>query len=82
MEAKQSREKGRPKELNLTGQPDLSIPDYNPRGNRSANRAWDQLMMSARHQAEGCARALPPEHGRPPFVLVCDIGHLASVSAL
>ncbi len=81
MEAKQSREKGRPKELMLAGQPDLFIPDYNPRGKRSANRAWDQLMMSARHQVEGYARALPPEHGWPPFVLVCDIGHCIEVYA-
>lgn len=81
MEAKQSREKGRPKELRLTGQPDLFIPDYNPRGERSANRAWDQLMISARHQAQEYARALPVDHGWPPFVLVCDVGHCIEVYA-
>lgn len=81
MEAKQSREKGRPKELKLAGQPDLFVPDYKPRGERSANRAWDQLMINARHQAQEYARALPTSHGWPPFVLVCDVGHCIEVYA-
>lgn len=81
MEAKQSREKGRPKELTLSGAPDLFIPDYNPRGQRNANRAWDQLMINARHQAQEYARALPTSHGWPPFVLVCDVGHCIEVYA-
>ena len=81
MEAKQSREKGRPKEMRLAGQPDLFVPDYRPRGQRSANRAWDQLMISARHQAQEYARALPSSHGWPPFVLVCDVGHCIEVYA-
>ena len=81
MEAKQSREKGRPKEIKLAGQPDLFAPNYNPRGERSANRAWDQLMISARYQAQEYARALPVAHGWPPFVLVCDVGHCIEVYA-
>ena len=81
MEAKQSREKGRPKELVLPGQLDLLTADYQPRGQRSANRAWDQLMISARRQAQDYARALPPSHGWPPFVLVCDVGHCIEVYA-
>ena len=81
LEAKQSREKGRPKELKLAGQPDLFVPDANPRGERGATRVWDQLMMSARRQAEEYARALPTSHGWPPFVLVCDVGHCIEVYA-
>lgn len=81
MEAKQSREKGRPKELKLRDQPDLLVPDYKPRGERSANRAWDQLMISARYQAQEYARALPIDHGWPPLVLVCDVGHCIEVFA-
>lgn len=81
MEAKQSREKGRPKELKMAGQPDLFSPDYNPRGQRGANRAWDQLMINARHQAQDYARALPVAHGWPPFVIVCDVGHCIEVYA-
>lgn len=75
MEAKQSREKDRPKALVLAGQPDLFLPDAQPRGQRSANRVWDQLMIGARHQAQEHARALPASHGWPPFVLLCDVGH-------
>lgn len=81
MEAKQSREKGRPKALTFPGQPDLFVPEYQPRGQRSANRAWDQLMIGARRQAQEYARALPTEHGWPPFVLVCDVGHCIEVYA-
>ncbi len=81
MEAKQSREKGRPKAMSMPGQLDLLETNYHPRGQRSANRAWDQLMISARRQAEDYARALPPSHGWPPFVLVCDIGHCIEVYA-
>jgi hypothetical protein len=38
-------------------------------------------MISARRQAEEYARALPPSHGWPPFVLVCDVGHCIEVYA-
>ncbi len=79
IEAKQSREKGRPKELALAGQLDLFIADTQPRGQRNASRAWDQLMISARRQGEDYAKSLPPAHGWPPFVLVCDVGHCIEV---
>ena len=46
MEAKQSREEGCPKAMSLPGQLDLLEADYQPRGQRSANRAWDQLMIA------------------------------------
>lgn len=36
---------------------------------------WDDAMMKARAQAESYARALPPEEGRPPFLLVVDVGY-------
>jgi hypothetical protein len=81
MEAKQSRMKGGAKQLVLTGLPDLFVPDPAPRGQRSANRAWDQLMINAKRQAIDYARALPTAHGWPPFVLVCDVGHCIEVYA-
>lgn len=81
LEAKQSRQVGRRKELVLASQPTLPTLDYDPRGKRSANRAWDQLMISARHQAQEYARALPTSHGWPPFVLVCDVAHCIEVYA-
>ncbi len=81
MEAKQSREKGRPKAVSLPGQLDLLEAEYKPRGQRSANRAWDQLMIAARRQAEEYARAIARDHAWPPFVLICDVGHCIEVYA-
>ena len=38
-------------------------------------------MLNARRQAEGYARALPVAHGWPPFILVCDVGHVIETYA-
>jgi hypothetical protein len=75
LEAKQSRWKGGGKEI--AGQSDLFSAEREPpdRGKRGAGRAWDVLMLNAKRQAEEYARALPPSHGWPPFILVCDVGH-------
>jgi len=37
--------------------------------------AWERAMMRAKGQAEDYARALPSDEGRPPFVVVVDVGH-------
>ena len=37
--------------------------------------SWDDAMISARGQAEQYARALPATEGRPPFLVIVDIGH-------
>lgn len=82
LEAKQSRWKGEYKEV--AGQAnDLFSAGHEPadRGKRSANRAWDVLMLNAKRQAEEYARALPTLHGWPPFILVCDVGHCIEVYA-
>ena len=44
-------------------------------------RGWDRTMRAAKQQAEGYARALPKEHGWPPFILVVDVGHVIEVYA-
>ncbi len=44
-------------------------------------RGWDGAMRAAKRQAEDYARALPEEHGWPPFVLVVDVGHVFEVYA-
>ena len=44
-------------------------------------RGFDDGMLRARGQAEGYARALPALEGRPPFVLVVDVGNLIEVYA-
>ncbi len=36
---------------------------------------WDTAMEKARNQAEQYARALPASEGRPPFLLVVDVGY-------
>jgi len=80
LEAKQSRLKGQPKAPSY--QPGLFAPtEPATPGRRTADRAWDALMRNARSQAEGYARALPLEHGWPPFILVCDVGHVLEVYA-
>ncbi len=40
----------------------------------SHTRGFDEAMLRARSQAENYARALPAAEGRPPFVLVVDVG--------
>ncbi len=80
LEAKQSRQKGGAKEI--AGQAELfAKSEPLRRGARGASRSWDVLMVNARRQAEGYARALPVSHGWPPFILVCDVGHLIEVYA-
>ena len=81
LEAKQSRERGGAKEVAL-GDAQATLPGIEaPRGRRSAHRGWDVLMRNAREQAEQYARALPPSHGWPPFILVVDVGHAIEVFA-
>lgn len=52
-----------------------------PNAGSPERRAWDVLMINAKRQAEEYARALPPSHGWPPFILVCDVGHCIEVYA-
>ncbi len=48
---------------------------------KRGTRNWDSAMVAARKQAENYARALPVEHGYPPFLLVVDIGHVIEIYA-
>lgn len=48
---------------------------------RRGTGGWDRAMLAARNQAESYARALPVEHGYPPFLLVLDVGHVLEVYA-
>lgn len=47
-----------------------------PRGRR-----LDDALMRARAQAEAYARALPASEGRPPFVVVVDVGNVIELYA-
>ena len=48
---------------------------------RATTRGFDDAMQRARGQAEGYARALPPDEGRPPFLLVIDVGRVIEIYA-
>ena len=83
LEAKQSREPGGKKEVALPAE-QTTLPGFaatQVRGRRSAQRGWDVLMRNAREQAEQYARALPTEHGWPPFIIVVDVGHALEIFA-
>ena len=42
---------------------------------------WTAAMQKAAGQAEGYAKALPRDHGWPPFLLVSDIGYCLDIYA-
>jgi hypothetical protein len=44
-------------------------------------KGFDEALLRARAQAEGYARALPAAEGRPPFVVVVDVGHVIELYA-
>jgi len=39
-------------------------------------KGFDDALLRARSQAESYARALPASEGRPPFLVVVDVGHV------
>ncbi|APZ97807.1 hypothetical protein BWQ93_04365 [Sphingopyxis sp. QXT-31] len=48
---------------------------------KRGTKSWDKVMIAARRQAEDYARALPVDHGYPPFLLIVDVGHVIEVYA-
>lgn len=42
---------------------------------RRGTSQWDDAMQRAKNQAERYARALPADEGRPPFLVIVDVGH-------
>jgi hypothetical protein len=81
LEAKQSRQRGGAKEVAMAPEQVALSATEASRGRRSAHRGWDVLMRNAREQAEQYARALDTDHGWPPFVIVCDVGHAFEIFA-
>ncbi|MGV0952239.1 MAG: type IIL restriction-modification enzyme MmeI, partial [Azonexus sp.] len=47
----------------------------------AATRKFDDAMLRARGQAENYARHLPADEGRPPFLVVLDVGHVIELYA-
>lgn len=79
LEAKQSSKRSRDdRQLDMLGE------DARQKKTGTAKRdtrGWDKAMRAARKQAEGYARALPVEHGYPPFLLVLDVGNVLEIYA-
>jgi hypothetical protein len=47
----------------------------------TTTKAFDDALLRARQQAENYARALPASEGRPPFLVVVDVGHVIELYA-
>ncbi len=48
---------------------------------RRGTPGWAKAMVQAKGQAERYAKALPADHGWPPFLLITDIGYCIEVYA-
>ena len=53
--------------------------DAKPGHGIRGSEGWDQSMVRAKNQAERYVRALPAAEGRPPFLLVVDVGHAVEI---
>ena len=53
--------------------------DAKPGHGIRGSEGWDQSMVRAKNQAEKYVRALPATEGRPPFLLVADVGHAIEI---
>jgi len=47
----------------------------------TVGKVFDDALLRARAQAENYARALPAEEGRPPFLVVVDVGNVIELYA-
>ena len=47
----------------------------------AATKGFDDALQRARGQAEAYARALPADEGRPPFLIVVDVGQVIELYA-
>ena len=56
------------------------IPSKTGHGKRGT-LAFDKALERAYHQARGYITALPAHEGRPPFLIVCDVGHTIDLYA-
>ncbi|MDD2868636.1 DNA methyltransferase [Neomegalonema sp.] len=80
LEAKQSAKPEKPADL---PQLPLLAPKSGPKSGKVArtSSSFDAAMWKARAQAEKYAKALPKDHGWPPFIIAVDIGHIIDVYA-
>ncbi|MCH7228079.1 class I SAM-dependent DNA methyltransferase [Haloferula sp. A504] len=57
-----------------TSADDTAAPAKTGHGRRGS-AAFDQALERAYHQGRDYITHLPAAHGRPPFLIVCDVGH-------
>ncbi|KZL19436.1 class I SAM-dependent DNA methyltransferase [Pseudovibrio sp. WM33] len=83
LEAKQSAKRKNllPKDADQLALLPEDAKQHKPGQAKRGTRQWDKVMLSARKQAEDYARALPVEHGYPPFLLIVDVGNVIEVFA-
>ncbi len=78
LEAKQGVEKEAEAEAQVRQARSKKAQGKKGHGTRGT-KGWDTFMQRARQQAENYVRLLPNGEGRPPFVLVVDVGHVIEV---
>jgi hypothetical protein len=85
LEAKQGSEADRAAAMRGEDDLDLFGQTASTRVKRGTARrgtpGWARAMVQAKGQAERYARALPTDHGWPPFLLVVDVGYCIEVYA-
>ena len=83
LEAKQSRQRNGQKRSQLEWKPEPTLfGEAHTELSGAAQRdgpTWAKLMRSARQQAEGYVRNLPDGHKLPPFIIICDVGHVLEI---
>lgn len=53
---------------------DCFVLEAKQTGKHLHTEGWDKAMLAAQNQADQYVRALPEEEGRPPFIIVTDVG--------
>jgi len=48
-------------------------------GKNLETQGWDKAMLAAYYQADRYARALPASEGKPPFIIVTDVGRTLEI---
>jgi hypothetical protein len=81
LEAKQSAKRSKKRDASQLALIPEDAQQIKAGHGRRGTKGWDQVMLAARRQAEDYARALPVEHGYPPFLLVVDVGNVIEVYA-
>ena len=50
-------------------------------GKQTGSSGWDTAIVKAHQQSENYVRCLPPSEGRPPFIVIVDVGRAFTLYA-